>query len=401
MNHASQNSAPLGFAGSPWPMFLLAFGTVLINAGFLAAYWWMTRLSQEQQWHSAQETHEFHKQFLGDLKQLIDQSPVQATEDLCQVRFRFRFPDGVQVPLTPMEVQLFQREENQGIHLVQLHDRWTTQPVLNFGFLPPGTYRLSLKNSLGMHCDHDFRVMPGVPVDRVDYCPRPCEWHQRKPPFALRIQPVWPIEWDSEPIVAVYHLQAGGQKVEGWAWQAPEAKQFHQWVVAGNLRGPFSETAFCDVLPDALFEKALPPELEVLPHGAILIPYGCCELTAISFVLDKTHKQQGYVYLGTCRFAEGQVRSDLVKTGSGDDETWLPEAAPLWEIDAQPSEGFPIQIPRPMIRQVADRARLRLGEQSPPVTGMPRARPFGLRDPSVTKLIEPTNRGLASSSASL
>jgi hypothetical protein len=375
MNHAAHSKVFSRFGNIPWAMVALALGTILINAGFLALCWRMMHHAQVQQQESARRTHELHGKLREELEEVISLVPATATQDLCQVRFRFRYADGVSTPILPHQVELH-RSSGDG-EWTDMNIRRTCQSILNLGYLPPGEYRLSLTNSMGMECHHEFRILPGVPVDRVAYCPRPAPWSFLIPPFAFKVQSVWPTEWNSQPIVAVYHLKAKGPEIQGWKWQAPASQRFHRCVVAGPLRGPLREQAFCAALPKALSQPDVPPELQLDSPQGILLDYGACELAAISFVLDRTDKKQGYIHLGTCRFRGESPPPDPTTSMPGEAEILLSQAAPVWDIASQPADGFALEIPRAMVRLVAERAKALLEGDATAIS----KRPFGLQPP--------------------
>lgn len=344
----------------PGLLFALTFCTLLTSGGFLVAYWRMMHLQHEQHMETLHDVRVFHKLLLSDLQKLVHQSTPQATEDLCQVRFRLREENGWGYPTGRFTLDLSAVHDGRANHLFRLETELTQGPIADFGLLAPGEYRLDIANSIGMTCRHDFRVIPGVPVDRAILCPHHTAPGEFRKVVPLSLELPWPAEWKSLPIVAVYHLEARRRKLGRWEWLPSQKQQFRRWVVRGHVPGSSLEDRLCQALPETLFAHPLPPTIEGPDAGTIQIPFYQCQLTAISFVLEQTPQQSPPMYLGSYSFFDGEDSPTPPPFFGSQNITLVPHPMPHWEYHKHEPTRWEIRLPRQIVRQIVDRVEREL-----------------------------------------
>lgn len=346
--------------GNPGLLFLLTLCTLLNSGGFLMAYWRLMHLQHNEQTETLRELRKFHRVLLTDLRKLVNQSSVQATEDLCQVRFRLREENGWGYPMEEFVLDLYQIRDDEVERLHRLETGITKGPIVDFGLVPPGDYRVTITNSLGMKCHHKFRVLPGVPVDRAILCPYHPAWMLHNDSVQVSLELPWPAEWKSLPIVAVYHLEAGRRKLGRWEWLPPQKRQFRSWVVRGALAGPLLEDRICEALPESLFAHPVPPTIKGPDLGTIQLPYGQCQVSAISFLLDRGEKQKPPIYLGSFGFSGEEGLQTPPNFFESESLTMIPRAMPRWELNEKTSTPWEIRLSRQIIQQILARAEQEL-----------------------------------------
>lgn len=339
--------------GYPGLLFTFTFFSLLTSGGLLMAYWRMLHLHDQQQTEFFRENRQFHQNLLADLHHLVNQSAPQATEDLCQVRFRLREEDGWGYPLEDFSLDLYRMRDNERELLQRATAGKSLDPTVNFGLVEPGNYRLEVANSLGMTCRHEFRVLPGVPVDRAILCPR-----HPPPAVPLSLKLPWPMEWKSLPVIAVYHLEPKARIIGRWKWKPSPKRQFHRWIVRGPAPAGFSEEHLCEALPAQFFTHPIPPQIEGPEVGEIHVPCRHCQVTAISFLLSPQEKQQPPIYLGSYAFTD--ERQGPSKYFDVENTIWIPQAGPHWEFDEDEPTSWEIRLPRQIVQQILTRVESEL-----------------------------------------
>lgn len=346
-----QNGERQSGASSIRTIYVLFFGTLFILICFLGVCWKMLDVYHVQQ----SSTTKFHQGLLskmdillGDLHRLINRTQAYATEDLCQVRFRLRFADGIEYPGGPHELTLSRSGD-------RVDKAWTTLdlihgPIADFGLLPPGEYRLTVTNSWKMACQHDFRVIPGVPVDRAVLCPTRPAWAFCDPPYFVNLHPIWPKEWESKPIIAVYHMEATPAQIGRWHWLPPESQSFH-YQVAIARGDPISGARIEAARPGIVRE--LESETRVLKMSEPLaVPYGDCQISAMSFYWVPLEGRQ-YRHLQTVRFSSPSFTR---KSNTTLTNVTLLDSAPMQHVvNTSKRSPFEVSIPQEIVQQVLKR----------------------------------------------
>ncbi|MCA9073213.1 MAG: hypothetical protein KDA84_30025, partial [Planctomycetaceae bacterium] len=348
--------------GHPLLLLSLTVCTLLISGGFLLTFWRMMHLQHEQQTETLMEIRKFNNRLLYDLQKLVNRSSPQATEDQCQVRFRLRQENGWGYPMEEFALDLYQIQDGETILVQRLETGIRQGMTVDFGLMPPGNYRVDIANSIGMTCQHEFQVLPGVPVDRAILCPYHSDLARHRKPIPLTLDLPWPMEWKSLPIVAVYHLEAKQKKLGRWEWTPSPNHQFRRWVVRGQVPGSVLEERLCEALPESLFAHPLPPNIEGPDVGTIQVPYHHCQVTAISFLLGHADPQKPHIYLGSYAF-DDKGQQSVPKFFDSEKTVRIFHPTPCWEFQQEQPSAWEIRLPRQVVQHVLEQAESELRKQ--------------------------------------
>jgi hypothetical protein len=150
----------------------------------------------------------FHAQLVSEVRGLAEKSGMLTSADLCPVRFRFRMPDSQSPPGRPVQVSL-QSGDNDW-QLVSIGTN--AAGIVEFGLVPPGEYRLTATMDDGYSLEHEFAVLPGVPVDRLVLCPNSSD------NLHTALQVEWPESLRSCRLRAVCEVERDDVRAGEWTW---------------------------------------------------------------------------------------------------------------------------------------------------------------------------------------
>lgn len=216
--------------GTPGWVAIGGLYSVAISAVVMAVTGWRAidvsgrRLNEERG-----QQRRFQREMVGAIEELADKTGILTSADFCPVRFRLRMHGNhiYSIPARPISAELVQLAvEEQNLPLLATS---TPAGLIDFGLVPPGRYRLHLQTSDGMRMDHEFDVLPGVPVDRVVICPfGPQIGHT----LAVTIR--YPERLCATGLVAICVFEPRSFVHDQWVWRSPSeiaAKTF----LTGNL----------------------------------------------------------------------------------------------------------------------------------------------------------------------
>jgi hypothetical protein len=202
----------------------------------------------------------FHAGLLAEISSLAEKSGMLTSADLCPVRFRLRFADGIGHPSTEWRATLSVVKPG-GTTI----DHTGAGGIVEFGLMPPGRYHLNLSLADSYTLRDDFEVLPGVPIDRLLRCP-----HSSPPNLAVAIEIVWPEGVDGDRILAVCDVERDAVTVGECLWRPQEEVPLP--LVAATGRG------------DSADEELLWAIDELEPEGAEpvrSVPHRYCRLRGI------------------------------------------------------------------------------------------------------------------------
>ena len=183
-------------------------GIALAGAVLAAAVWRSADTFAEQEAARQAELKEFHGELISELQSLAENSGMLTSSDLCPVRFRFRKEDSIGVPLYDLEADLNGMRTGEHVASRTVHNG-----IVQFGLMPPGQYHLDIWIPGAYSLQHEFEVLPGVPIDRLVRCPRP-----NSPMLSVSIEIVWPESADPGQLVAVCDVEPDSVTLGDWEW---------------------------------------------------------------------------------------------------------------------------------------------------------------------------------------
>jgi hypothetical protein len=301
---------------NPWrSLIVLQVAVLLVGCGVIAAVWRCVEFVIARDQQSQVEQQRFHTESIAALQKLATNAGVLTSADLCLVRFRLRSGEGHTTPSFLGGDTMFQLSaRSEGRLEGVMRAAMDTAGTLDFGLNPPGDYQLRLKMPDGMVLLHDFEVLPGVPIDRVIYCPPPAYADDR----ALRIEIVWPAALEDAPPLAICLIEPASFAHREWEWNpAPD------WGPAYALASPFDPDQWERLMEDRM---ALSDTLLAVERPQI--PYVYCQVSEIAFFVESeagNDAEPRMTQLTTvCFGASDGVRESPVSVGS----IWRSDLAP-------------------------------------------------------------------------
>jgi hypothetical protein len=279
------------------------------------------------------------QQLVESIRTLADQAGMLTSADLCPIRFRLRSRDGYLVPaLRPMAA--LEREIN-GEFTDLSSILATTGGNINFGLNPPGRYRLTIRMDDGMHLQHEFDVLPGVPLDRLIVCP-----NRSANAGKLWLDVDWPRQLDRHRMLAVCCIEPMPFTRGDWMWQPSP-----RWDVVYGLVGS-SEQEFAAADQFLLAQRIeLPddPENGLQPATGMNVRFRYCRLKQVTF-LGRFGEGRELTALGTVVFESGPLESASVNA-----TTWYCNApAPTFEIKGIEGHWL-VQMPDDVVDELLQR----------------------------------------------
>ena len=203
-------------------MLAAAMGALaLVGAAIAAGMWHGVDQQARQEAERQKELREFHADLLNGVESLAEKSGMLTSADLCPVRFRLRVGTaGGNVPshtytalarLIKPELQSFRTHRNGRIE---------------YGLMAPGHYQIEFKGVESYMLQHDFDVLPGVPIDRLVLCPPPTPLG-----LSMPVEINWPDSAAMEDVIAVCEIERNVASLGEWTWQPTEEERLR--VIAG------------------------------------------------------------------------------------------------------------------------------------------------------------------------
>ncbi len=189
---------------------------LVMACGTLAAAAWRAVdgfVRQDALRHS--ELREFHGLLLSDLRSLTEKSGMLTSADLCPVRFRLRFEGAMTPPALPVQALLSRPDDPTFCR----HVASNAGGVVEFGLVPPGDYCVAITTQDDYRLEHDFSVLPGVPVDRLVLCP-----HASAPGLDWAVRVVWPQSLRDRGLAAIVEVERDDVAVGDWLWKPRERR---------------------------------------------------------------------------------------------------------------------------------------------------------------------------------
>jgi hypothetical protein len=262
--------------------------SLLVTAcGALAAgVWQSVNTFADKEAAEDREFRRFHSELVGEMRRLSENAGILTSADLCPVRFRLRQGDERSFPALPVLASLMSVDRPDELIQFDLGPNG----VLQFGLVPPGPYRLSLQTQSGYVLEHEFQVVPGVPVDRLVTCPLGDASH-----LTTRIDPQHAMSSVGPDWTLVFYVERDDVTVGDWTW-SPEPRR-GVWV-SSSPAGPH------DVADRQALALATALSAEVLPE----VPYMNCRCLAMAVVQFQGAGSDTPRHLGTFRFQVGSER---------------------------------------------------------------------------------------------
>lgn len=274
---------------------------------------------------------EFNESLVLAINNLAEQAGILTSADFCPVRFRMRFPDGG-VPAMTATATLARTTADGREQVCQLST--TISGVIDFGLLPPGRYLLQL-DWHEMCLEHEFDVLPGVPVDRVVICPPSSNPSQ----MTVDIDINWPPELSSESLAAVIEVRPGPIEKQDWRWE-PAVDWRLQTVAATRI----DHDSLRELVRRLQVEGVLPEQVPIAPDAAaVSVPYRYCQIHAITFIY-LSHGEQSRdrpQVLGTLLY--GTRERDESVPGPGWQAT---DSPPVYEATPNYFNPWTVDIPQ-------------------------------------------------------
>lgn len=294
-------------AGQGLTAAVLIVLTALVWKGIVQIERLADQISADQ--HSRER---FYEKLVVGIQGLAEQSGMLTSADHSPVRFRIRFKNGLSFPQSQMTGALFTQ---QGEPLIELRNSppHSGNGTLHFGLQRPGQYRLKLTVYDTYVLEHEFDVLPGVPVDRVVECP-----HQDAPLVSISMTVNSPACLQAHRLLVLCHVARDSIAVGDWIWQPMKP----QTITVAAASGSTDADRWTEYLTG-------PGKLDVSPTA--VIPFARCRLTGMTiFALDGSLTNPP-VELGTYRYSHaGEISSN---ENAESQVTALDEPAPTFSVD--------------------------------------------------------------------
>ena len=303
-------------------------------------------LARDTGFHAQQR--EFNHELVAAIEGLADKTGMLTSADYCPVRFRMRFPSGgVLVHQVESTLERLSSESNDR----EWYDTIASSPagLIEYGLRPPGRYRLQLETAGGMKLEHEFDVLPGVPIDRVVICP--FEAHAAESPIVVEVVVDWPAELESDDLLALIEIAPGPFETSEWRWEPVPGESLHALAAAD-----VDQTSTREVIQRLQSDGFFAGDPESNPHlaAAVPVPYRFCQVRGITFVhrhLDDQSHERCHI-LGTLVY--------------GQSEQFQSSAAPCWQaagpvpvFEANPTRDnrWAVVIPPDCVEKLLERMR--------------------------------------------
>lgn len=169
-----------------------------------------------------------HQELVNSIESLAEKTGILTSADLCPVRFRLRRADGLTVPLLRPLANL--EVEQDGEFRYMLSATATSAGTVDFGLMAPGQYRLTFHSVSGMRMQHEFDVLPGVPIDRLVTCP-----YASSPSYTVALNLNWPDAIAIHGLLAVCSVERASVTYGDWCWHPPEqSRPVHVLTASGK-----------------------------------------------------------------------------------------------------------------------------------------------------------------------
>lgn len=328
-------------AGQTTNYVLCLLAIALIGSSVVG--WRMITVLERRRVEEQESARRFNAELVEAVHSLAENAGVLTSSDLCPVRFRLRSTDlHTSVPPARSATgELFLRGDDG-----QFRSRNTVSSkpsgTLDFGLQEPGRYRLLLSSADGMTLEHEFEVLPGVPVDRLVRCPA------GDPNGTLSSVAIdWPDELSHVRMAAVSRMRPAELELDGWTWSAA-ARHADELMWSQN-------TGFIEA--DArVAEQVGPCVLPELGDTESQVPMYCrhWEISEIAFVLlNDAETPPGARVLGTARYGDkdSMEPESLVNLDCNGPVWTTSEPAPQLEVV---KELLPLKLPQNVIEQLRD-----------------------------------------------
>lgn len=292
------------------------------------------------------EQRAFNRELVASIEELAEKSGMLTSADYCPVRFRMRLP-GSGIPARSFVAELYGHRSGGNCEYLRSVTS-TDAGLIDFGLNSPGQYRVRLRASDGMVLEHDFDVLPGVPVDRVVICPRAA--FAPDTPVDVTLDVNWPEEFASEDLLALVEIKPGPFESEGWQWNSNEGWPFQLLATTSPGSESFQEVVdhlqISGFVSDEVLQRLYPPDAVPLPHRY-------CMISAITFVhrhLDGRSREQ-FRLLGTFHY-EPDGRDT-----SGADDCWdAIDPPPLYEANPDfVGNHWTLDLPQDCVQELLKR----------------------------------------------
>jgi hypothetical protein len=287
------------------------------SVAYLAAAQW--RESHVDDALRKEQSH-FNRNLVDSIHDLAAQSGILTSADLCPVRFRLRDPSGKLLALE-FQVRLHEIGRNGDVVHTALPVTSRKMGLFDFGLLPPGQYRIEIASPQGMTLTHDLTVLPGVPLDRVVYCPG---LGTDSVPYTLDVE--WTDSVQRNEILVVAQMDPAPFQCDEWVWQPPEeaSRAFLLDQNSSRTLKPAEYDAIADLLELPAFRGA---DAELFN----LSPCRYWQISALAFLRrSQSYNSKPLQLLGIAEF--GPDSADRARDGIPIDPSWrFPLLTPQFE----------------------------------------------------------------------
>lgn len=311
----------------------------LATAGMACATWRAVDMAIDHNAAAMAAQEQQNQRLVASIRTLAEQTGMLTSADLCPVRFRVRCCDGYSVPALRPMASLEVQSDGEFAYLKSAPA--TAAGTIDFGLNPPGRYRLSIRMDDGMHLEHEFDILPGVPLDRLITCPM-----RSAPSATIRLEVDWTEQLPGQQLLAACCIEPMPFASGNWVWQpAPHWNTVFGLVCNSERELPASDLFLLDqfvAIPDE-------PNGGLQPASRLTVPSRYCRLKQITF-LGRFTEGQELTPLGTAIFSSAPP-----STQSADPATWYCQApAPTFEYKQLPGNWM-IHLPHEVVDELLHR----------------------------------------------
>ena len=289
---------------------------------------------------------QFNEGLVESIRDLAEQAGVLTSADFCPVRFRLRFPDGG-LPAEGASGRLFSLTDDDPDRIMVRASQ--ASGLIDFGLQPPGDYRLELTSAHGMTLEHEFEVLPGVPIERVVLCPNGP--HPAQSPVNVEVIVDWPEQFSAHQLIALIEIRPGPFEEQGWCWR-PSVDSPLAIAASNSLTQDLSE----ELIEEMCFSGELAGRAteEIYPAASVPVSYRYCEIWAVTFLL-RSRDEASRVQVQSV----GTVVFDSEGSGArvSEDDWSVPGSPPTYEADSNISNRWKFEIPQESVSELVERIR--------------------------------------------